>query len=384
MFTVHGNAQRAPISLEMTQVRAWNELDGMSKGCLLKLTRVLFWGAAIFFWLAALCSQVAATGSQAASPGANASPAANSPRLPERCWSPQELQGTPENRRSHKDPSDNRRDPPARVVPQTLLPPLDPALQGSIRSVEPAQHQKVIALTFDLCETTAEVSGYDAEIVNYLRTRQVKATFYAGGKWMRSHPARTQQLMTDPLFELGNHSWSHANFRKLTASQMEQQILWTQAQYELLREDLHRKACMQEAGTDELQRAPRTPLTFRFPYGTCTPLALRVAAGCGLPAIQWSVVSGDPAKQQSAARIASRIGEQVRPGAIIICHANGRGTNTAQALPLFIPQLQARGYRFVTVSELLAAGRPVAADTCFEVRAGDNLRYDRLPGNEGR
>jgi peptidoglycan-N-acetylglucosamine deacetylase len=68
---------------------------------------------------------------------------------------------------------------------------------------------------------------------------------------------------------------------------------------------------------------------------------------------------------------------EVHPGAIVVAHANGRGWHTAAALPLFIPQLRARGYRFVTVSELLAMGTPVAAGECYERTPGDNRRYDR-------
>ena len=67
-----------------------------------------------------------------------------------------------------------------------------------------------------------------------------------------------------------------------------------------------------------------------------------------------------------------------RPGSIIIAHANGRGYHTAAALPLAIPKLKALGYEFVTVSELLAAGRPVVASTCYDSRPGDTDRYDRL------
>ncbi|MCM2264721.1 MAG: hypothetical protein NDI73_05950 [Desulfuromonadales bacterium] len=58
----------------------------------------------------------------------------------------------------------------------------------------------------------------------------------------------------------------------------------------------------------------------------------------------------------------------------MITHANGRGGHTAEALPLFIPKLRAMGYRFVTVSELLAMGEPVTADECYELKPGDNRR----------
>ena len=71
-------------------------------------------------------------------------------------------------------------------------------LRGSIRSVQPRGGRKLVALTFDLCEQADEVTGYDRRIVNYLREKGVKATFYAGGKWLRTHREKAMQLMADP------------------------------------------------------------------------------------------------------------------------------------------------------------------------------------------
>ena len=53
-------------------------------------------------------------------------------------------------------------------------------------------------------------------------------------------------------------------------------------------------------------------------------------------------------------------------------------SHTAEALPLVIPKLKALGYEFVTVSELLAAGKPVISETCYDSRPGDTDRYDNL------
>lgn len=55
---------------------------------------------------------------------------------------------------------------------------------------------------------------------------------------------------------------------------------------------------------------------------------------------------------------------RAHPGAIIVGHANGRGRNTAAALALAVPKLKEQGYGFVTVSELIAAGKPVIAQRC--------------------
>jgi len=156
------------------------------------------------------------------------------------------------------------------MIPGNIHAPLNPELQNSIRRVEPRDGIKVIALTFDLCESAIEKSGYDAEIVNYLRENSVKATFFAGGKWMLSHPDKTMQLVADPLFEIGNHSWSHANFRMIDSDRMDAHILWTQVQYELLWESLLERVIAKQIDPSEMNKIPRTPLVFRFPYGACS------------------------------------------------------------------------------------------------------------------
>ena len=247
--------------------------------------------------------------------------------------------------------------------------------------MNPSDGRKVVALTFDLCEAAREISGYDREVVNYLRLNGVKATFFAGGKWMRSHPEKTLQIMADPLFEVGNHSWSHRDFRTLTPEQMEQQILWTQAQYELLWEELHSRPCAQHLDPVAMETIPRVPLLFRFPYGACSAEALQILARNGLAVIQWDIVTGDPARTQTPEGIARIVLQKTRPGSIIVCHANGRGHGTARALPLFVPRLRSMGYEFVTVSELLAGGAPVSTAQCDEsgvkVRAGVRKRQDK-------
>ena len=68
----------------------------------------------------------------------------------------------------------------------------------------------------------------------------------------------------------------------------------------------------------------------------------------------------------------------VRPGSIVLFHANGRGWHTEAALPGIVGALRAKGYEFVTVSELLAAGEPVMSATCYDSRPGDT-DHPRFP-----
>ncbi|MHC1728716.1 MAG: polysaccharide deacetylase family protein [Syntrophobacteraceae bacterium] len=291
--------------------------------------------------------------------------------------------GLPEGRASGKTaamPSARAATFPARLRPSVIGSELPPEMRYSIRSVKVTGGQKIVALTFDLCERERSVSGYDGEVVNFLRANKIKATFFASGKWMRSHPEKTMQLMSDPLFEIGNHGWSHRNFRLLDRKRTEEEILWTQAQYELLWEEVQKSPLVHSARNNSMEAIPRVPMLFRFPFGTCNPEALGFLQSIGLAAIQWDVVSGDAAKGQTAPAIAGIVMKQARTGSIIIFHANGRGHGTAESLPIFVPKLQESGFTFVTVSELLSSGTPVVASDCYELRPGDNLWYDKIFG----
>jgi hypothetical protein len=75
--------------------------------------------------------------------------------------------------------------------------------------------------------------------------------------------------------------------------------------------------------------------------------------------------------------------DQGAPGAIIVAHANGRGWHTADALALAIPKLKEEGYSFVTVSELLKAGKPVITASCYLNRPGDNTRIAHAAKRDG-
>ena len=119
---------------------------------------------------------------------------------------------------------------------------------------------------------------------------------------------------------------------------------------------------------------------FRFPYGACNDASLAAVNDRGLLAIQWDVSTGDPWPGQTAEAITRSMVNGVRPGSIIIAHANGRGFNTAAGLPAAIKALRAKGYEFVTVSELLAAGKPVVVASCYNAKPGDTDRYDRIGG----
>ena len=127
------------------------------------------------------------------------------------------------------------------------------------------------------------------------------------------------------------------------------------------------------------ERAPKAIALFRFPYGACDARSLQAVAERGLTAIQWDVSAGDPwIGATSPLMVQVRRRRMSRPGSILIFHANGRGVHTSEALPQIVAELKQRGYEFVTVSELLRAGKPVIESRCYDAKPGDTDRYDAV------
>ncbi len=292
----------------------------------------------------------------------------------EKCFSASDLAAKKGERFTRKRGKGAYLKPPEIKRPKTAPAKLSPEFYGSIRSVN-VGGQKIAALGFDIGEQNNDFAGYDASVIDTLRKYKIKATMYVGGKWMATHPERAQQMIADPLFEIGNHAWTHGNFRVLGKSEVENQIWYTQAEYEKQRQALASLDCAKSGMSAIPKRIP----TFRFPYGTCNARSLKQVNDAGLPAVQWNVVTGDPAKGQSAKAIARAL-LRMKSGSIVVAHANGRGWNTGKALKIAIPQLIKQGWKFVTVTELLNMGTPVIAKTCYENRPGDNKRYDKIFG----
>lgn len=267
-------------------------------------------------------------------------------------------------------------DKPAPTRSLTAFAPVAANLRGAIRRVTlPQGSPKLVALTFDLCEQPGEIAGYDGAIFDYLRANNIKATFFVGGKWMRSHAERARQLMSEPLFELANHSEAHRNLRLLSGKTLAEEIAGPQRSYEALREEFSGQQCVAAHASAAARVQPRLSM-FRFPYGACNAASLAAVNDAGLLAIQWDLSTGDPSPGQSARAITQSM-LRAKAGSIIVMHANGRGYHTAEALPSALPAMAAKGYRFVTLSELLAAGTPEVVQSCYDSRPGDTDKYDR-------
>lgn len=323
----------------------------------------------------ALAAAAVLTMSLCAVPAASAT-SAGRPPLPAACFPADMLGASASERAPVKGPRTFDTDiPKLAIAPFAAVPP---SLAGrAVRSVRLPRDKKLIALTFDFCEQTGEIAGYDGAIVDTLRAHGVKATLFMGGKWLRSHKERTRQLIADPLFEIANHGWSHKNLRLYSGADLAREVQGPQRAYEAARAELAGAQCMQASPAVAREMPERISL-FRFPFGACNAASLAAVNAEGLVPIQWNVSTGDASPSQSAAAITASVVRAAKPGAIVLMHANGRGHNTAAALPKIITMLRQMGYGFATVGELMRLGEPELVPTCYDARPGDTDRYDAL------
>ncbi|WP_416145559.1 LysM peptidoglycan-binding domain-containing protein [Planococcus koreensis] len=206
---------------------------------------------------------------------------------------------------------------------------------------------KVVALTFDDGADGANIN----KILGILSTNKIKATFFLTGSGAANHPTSIKNITTQG-HAIGNHSYSHPDFTKLTAAQMKAEL---------------DKA---EATIKSITGKTSKPL-FRAPFGAVNSAVLSGVGAAGYThTIQWNIDTVDW-KGVSSTAITDKVVNNIVPGSIVLMHTGAGASGTPGALPGMISKLKAKGYSFVTVQQLL--NMPTAGGTYYTVKAGDTL-----------
>jgi len=190
-----------------------------------------------------------------------------------------------------------------------------------------------VALTFDLCSGSPP-GKLDDGVVEALEKNQTKATFFVGGVWAEQDPERVKRLSANSRFELESHAYHHPHLTELSDKALEAEIA--------------------KATQTLAPMFGRPPRYLRAPYGESNARVVRAARAQGLTVIGFDVPSGDPDPEFGKKRLTRWVLREVKPGSIVVFHANGRGWHTAEALPDILEGLRKKGLTPVTVSELLA------------------------------
>lgn len=197
--------------------------------------------------------------------------------------------------------------------------------------------EKVVALTFDDGPDPQYTSG----ILDVLKDKNVHATFFVVGKQAERYPELLCRYLAEG-HEIGNHTYTHSNLYRRT-----EEKVWS---------EMSRNSDTIEAITGQ------PPKYFRPPRGLYDKQVLAACSSLEQRLILWSISSEDW-MEPSAKHIVRRISQKVHPGAIILFHDGGGfvhnyggdRSNTVKALGQIVDILHAEGYRFVTITEMLAA-----------------------------
>ena len=193
--------------------------------------------------------------------------------------------------------------------------------------------ERVIALSFD----DGPNEPYTSQILDVLKFYQVPATFFPLGKNIERSPGTIARILAEG-HPIGNHTYDHHPLIFRSKAGIEEEVKkW-----------------------EEVMRpfGPISPRLFRAPHGWKSPFLLSLLERNGYHLVGWTIGVWD-SDRPGAEVLLGRLLRRVRNGAILLLHDGGGTTagadrsQTVALLPKLIEECSRRGYRFVTVSQIL-------------------------------
>ncbi|UOR11097.1 polysaccharide deacetylase family protein [Halobacillus amylolyticus] len=188
---------------------------------------------------------------------------------------------------------------------------------------EPTQEmtEKLVAITFD----NGPHKKRTPLVLDVLAEYDAKATFFMIGKRIKHYPETVREV-AEQGHEIGNHTWDHSSFDRLSDSEIKQQLVDTQ------------NVIQEVTGI--------TTNLVRLPFGEGLSEAYEpyfdVVSSTITPTQDWNLTN--------ASEIAHYVTSNVEDGSIIVL--SDLHSTTPNALKMILADLSERGYSFVTVSEL--------------------------------
>ena len=202
------------------------------------------------------------------------------------------------------------------------------------------QHKHMIALTFD-----DGPSANTLRLLKILNANGAKGTFCVVGNKVTKYQREARRIVEQGS-EIIGHSWDHKDFTKLTDEQIRKELSQTQ---------------------DAIYAAVNIrPKLYRAPYGAVNDRVKSISKEMGLSIVLWSVDTRDW-ESLNADAVYNEVMKDVKDGAIILEHETH--PTTIDAMERVVPELVRRGYKLVTVSELLrAAGKDTAPGSVIYIQ----------------
>ena len=186
----------------------------------------------------------------------------------------------------------------------------------------------LVALTFD---AGTEGGGAAPQVLEILRERGLHVTFFLAGQWVDHNPELAQQIVADG-HEIANHSYDHPDLTHLSDDQIVWELDYT------------------DQVVSDVMGAHTRPY-FRAPFGARNRRVLDIAAASGFRSIYWTIDSGDWLPRATPGAVVDKVLRYAQPGDIVVEHVGSDAT--AAALPIILDDLESRGMRIGTVSQVL-------------------------------
>ena len=173
-------------------------------------------------------------------------------------------------------------------------------------------------------------------ILDTLRDRQYRATFFVMGSWAERHPELLGRITSDG-HEVGSHGYSVFDLTTVSDGEVRADLVAADAAIGAVTGRSTRPLWSPSAGyRDRRVRA--------------------IAADLGYRPILWTVDSGDWTLEATPESVYSHVVNGASNGAIIVLHLDSlrSATSTALVLPRVIDDLRGAGYQLVSVTELLS------------------------------
>ncbi|WP_054026526.1 polysaccharide deacetylase family protein [Bacillus sp. FJAT-28004] len=195
-------------------------------------------------------------------------------------------------------------------------------------ATKPGKGDKLIALTFD----DGPDKRYTTDILDILKEKGVKATFFVVGQQVTKYPEVLQRIV-DEGHAIGNHTNNHKDLSKLDEQQIIEQF--------------------KTADTAIKEAIGITPVMVRAPYGAVSDTLKTLLKENHRELISWNIDTRDWAGTSSSDMI-KMIKKEAKPNGMILMHSFGNKhiKNTVHALPAIIDVLENMGYTLVTADQL--------------------------------
>jgi peptidoglycan-N-acetylglucosamine deacetylase len=192
--------------------------------------------------------------------------------------------------------------------------------------------KREVALTFD-----DGPGPYTPEVLKILRREHAPATFFIVGDSLKDFGVTLRDELADG-FVIGNHTQSHMAMGRLTPKEQDIELR------------------QQIAGTRRF--GAQYPRLFRPPLGSFSPSTLKLLKRKKMLMVLWSVDTEDYRQPGEQAIINAAV-QGAHPGAVILMHdAGGNRSQTVAALPAIIAKIRKRGFKLVTVPQLVKDDPP--------------------------